>query len=192
MIESVRAALAGYVPRRSGVEASSAAAVLIALYERDGDHHVILTKRSMKVLHHKGEISFPGGAFDPDDPDLQTTALREAFEEIGLHPADVEVIGEIDEFVTSTNFRVSPFVGVVKRTPYAWMPSEDEVAVIIEFPLRLLLSGETFARETITRDGQLYDHVTYTYGEHVVWGATARMLTQFLEVLRASGLVPVR
>jgi 8-oxo-dGTP pyrophosphatase MutT (NUDIX family) len=188
VIETVRSALVGYQPRRGAAGETSAAAVLIALYERGGEHHVILTKRSEKVLHHKGEISFPGGAFDPTDPDLQTTALREAFEEVGLHPDDVEVLGELDEFVTVTNFRVSPFVGLVKRSPYEWVPSVDEVAVVIEYPLRLLLSGETFARELIERDGEPYEHLTYTYDGHTVWGATARMLTQFLEVLRASGI----
>lgn len=188
MIEVVRRALVSYAPRRFEPGNERAAAVLIALYERDGEHHVILTKRSDKVEHHKGEISFPGGAHDPTDPDLVYTALREAHEEVGLDPVDVEVLGEIDQFVTVSNFRVTPFVGVVTRSPYGWTPAVDEVAHILEIPVGRLLSPEVFRQEYIEHRGQWYNHLTYTWEGHLVWGATATMLTQFLDLLRQHGL----
>ncbi len=186
MIEIVREALARHQPKRVAVPGANLAAVLIPLYEKDGRQHVILTKRSQLVEHHKGEISFPGGMFDQTDTDLRMTALREAYEEVGIHPDDVEVLGEVDHFHTIvSNFSISPFVGRILRTPYDWV-ANPEVAAVIEAPLDHLLSPEAYAREYRLSEGRQYDHITYTYDGHVVWGATAHMLHQFLGLLRGS------
>ena len=99
------------------------AGVLIPMYEKDGEHFVIFTLRTETVEHHKGQISFPGGAFNPGDENLLDTALRESFEEIGLFPSDVEVMGELDDQVTVSNFRITPFVGFIPY-PYTFHPSK--------------------------------------------------------------------
>ena len=141
--------------------------------------------RSEIVLHHKGQISFPGGAEDPGDVDLKMTALRESEEEIGLAEEDVEILGQIDDFVTISNFVVSPYVGRITRAaPYPFAPSGYEVAELLEVPLPHLRDPVN----TNTEPARWRDHMapppSYSFGEHLIWGATARMLGQFLEVTR--------
>ncbi len=148
------------------------------------DPTVLLTKRTELVRDHKGEISFPGGAHDPSDPDLSYTALREAYEEVGIQPEDVEVLGELDEFLTISNFRVAPFVGAILKSPYTWVAHNDEVAVVLEVPVSHLLASESYAEEPRIYNGVKYNHITYQFEDHVVWGATAFMLHQFLQMLR--------
>ena len=114
MVEHIRDALASFRPRRIERDGLPRAAVLIAVYE-EGEPCVLLTVRTEMVEHHKGQISFPGGAQDPEDADLTATALRESEEEIGLERADVEVWGQLDDIVTISNFIVSPYVGRVTK-----------------------------------------------------------------------------
>jgi len=94
-------------------EALIRAAVLVPLVRKDGEWHVLVTKRTQKVEHHKGQISFPGGAWEPGDADLKDTALRETYEEIGLSPESVQLLGVLDDCPTITGFAVTPFVGVI-------------------------------------------------------------------------------
>ena len=108
VLEQVRQALAEYAPRHIDDDATIPAAVLILVYDRDGEAHVLFTERTDQVEHHKGQVSFPGGAFDDDDGDLEQTALRETYEEIGVRPEEVEIIGPLDDIVTASNFRVTP------------------------------------------------------------------------------------
>ena len=115
------------------------AAVRLPLYESAGDTHVLFTVRSELVEHHKGQISFPGGAHDASDPDLRFTAVRETWEEIGVAMDHVEVIGQLDEMITISNFLVRPFVGrITQPGPYPFVHSEIEVTEILEVPLQHL------------------------------------------------------
>lgn len=157
------------------------AAVLLPLFSKDGDYHLLFTKRTDKVKRHKGEISFPGGLFDPMDRDLAATALREAHEEIGLLPQDVLLLGELDEVVTLTDFVVSPFVGLIPY-PYRFVPSPYEIAEIITIPL------DAFFREGVAREGEEMT-LSYHWGDHVIWGATARIVRQFLEIISKNGII---
>jgi 8-oxo-dGTP pyrophosphatase MutT (NUDIX family) len=185
VIEDVRRRLAEYTPNLLPTEGRPLAAVLIALYFRDGEHHVILTKRTDRVEHHKGEISFPGGARDPEDEDLIATALRESWEEIGLRREHVEVIGRVDDFVTISQFHVTPYVGIIDpaASPYAWLPHDHEVAEVLEVPLSHLLDPENLLiEERLMQDGRVAAMESFAWREHLVWGATARMLKNFLEV----------
>ena len=160
------------------------AAVLVPLYEREGQYHVLFTLRTEHVEHHKGQISFPGGAADPEDPDLEFTALRETFEEIGVRPEDVEVLGRLDDIVTITNFLVTPYVGVVRGpVPYPFRHNEHEVAELLEVPLSHLMEEANFVQETREIGGRLTPTHSYRFGEHVIWGATARILRGFLDLL---------
>jgi 8-oxo-dGTP pyrophosphatase MutT (NUDIX family) len=158
------------------------AAVLVPLYEKGGSCHILFTKRTQQVKHHKGQISFPGGMFDDEDHDLEKTALREAHEEIGLKKEDARVIGVLDDIVTTTEFIVTPFVGLIPY-PYPFRLSEIEIEELIEVPLAALLDRNCFSERLIDEgDGKRVVY-NYQYGRHAIWGATALMLKQLLELL---------
>lgn len=160
----------------------SHAAVLVPLFKKRADCHLLFTKRSEEVRHHKSEISFPGGMVDEGDKELIGTALREAFEEIGLKETDVEIIGVLDDIVTTTEFIVTPIVGLFPY-PYPFKVSEVEIAELIEVPLSFLLNKDCLSERTILRGGQNEVIYAYQYGEHIIWGATARILKQFLDLI---------
>jgi len=158
------------------------AAVLVPLFNKDGDCHVLFTKRTDQVKYHKGQISFPGGVFDREDGDLEETARREAFEEIGLKGNEVQIIGVLDDIVTITEFIVTPFVGFFSY-PYPFKVSPIEIAELIEVPLSSLLDPNCFAEREIM-EGDRRDVVySYQYRRHIIWGATARILKQFLDLI---------
>ncbi|MBS3919712.1 MAG: CoA pyrophosphatase [Deltaproteobacteria bacterium] len=161
------------------------AAVLVPLFNKEGSCHLLLTKRTDLVKYHKGEISFPGGMVDEDDLSLEKTALREAFEEIGLKEEDVQIIGALDDIITVTDFIVTPFVGLFPY-PYRFETSSVEIAELIEVPLSFLLTKENFNEQEITRMGRREIISAYQYGKHTIWGATARILKQFLELISSS------
>ena len=180
--EVVRKALAGR-KRQAVTDASLVpAAVLICLYPKDGDYCVLLNKRSQEVEHHKGEISFPGGARDEGDRDFLETALREAQEEMGINPEDVKVLGQLDDFTTRSGFSIQVYVGTIDY-PYDFKPSDLEIAEVLEVPLSVLQSPSSIRSETRWEDGQYIDVRSYAYNGHLIFGATARILQQFLSVL---------
>ena len=160
----------------------SHAAVLVPLFKKGEDFHLLFTKRSEEVKYHKGEISFPGGVVDEDDSELISTALREAFEEIGLKESDVQIIGILDDIVTITEFIVTPIVGLFPY-PYPFEVSEAEIAELIEVPLASLLEEDCFSEREILRGGQKEVVDSYQYGNHIIWGATAWILKQFLDLI---------
>jgi 8-oxo-dGTP pyrophosphatase MutT (NUDIX family) len=160
----------------------SHAAVLVPLFQKEGDCHLLFTKRSEQVKYHKGEISFPGGVVDEEDKELINTALREAFEEIGLKEDDVKIIGVLDDIVTVTEFIVTPIVGFFTY-PYPFKVSEVEIAELIEVPLASLLEEDCFSEREIFREGQNEIVYAYQYERHIIWGATARILKQFLDLI---------
>jgi 8-oxo-dGTP pyrophosphatase MutT (NUDIX family) len=161
------------------------AAVLVPLFlDADGAPRVVLTRRREDLRRHAGEISFPGGRQDPEDADLCATALREAEEEIGLAPDGVELIGALQPTPTiATNFSVYPFVGLIEPGQ-TWRPEEAEVAEVLELRLDELRDG--YARRRLMRRGVPFRTDTYVVGDHLVWGATARMLGDLFERLDAA------
>lgn len=158
------------------------AAVLVLLYPKDGQYCVLLNKRSETVEHHKGEISFPGGARDPEDNDFRATALREAEEEMGISPADVTILGELDDAVTRSGFGVRVFVGEIPY-PYPFRPSDLEIAEVIEVPIASLYDPANIRWETRFTGQGLTTVYSYVFEEHVVFGATAKILQQFLDIM---------
>ena len=157
-------------------------AVLVPLYKKDGQYHILFIKRTETVKEHKGQISFPGGTREEEDGTLLDTALREYAEETGLRAEDVEVLGELDDEVTATsNYIVSPFVAVIPR-PYKFEVSEEEVDEIIEVPIPALLDKTCLRRDTEILDGKVVESYVYHYQGRVIWGATARILNRLLDI----------
>lgn len=185
VLEQVRQALAEYAPRHNDDHATIPAAVLILVYDRDGEAHVLFTERTDQVEHHKGQVSFPGGAFDDDDADLEQTALRETYEEIGVRPEEVEIIGPLDDIVTASNFRVTPYVGILTTSSeYPFVLNTQEVAQVVQAPLAFLMDDRNMELEVRERAGREVLTPSYRYEGHYIWGATAHILHQFIELLR--------
>jgi 8-oxo-dGTP pyrophosphatase MutT (NUDIX family) len=158
-------------------------AVLIPIYFQNGQLTILFTRRTELVHHHKGEISFPGGGFHPDDGSLLKTALRETFEEIGLDPGDVEILGELDETLTrGSPYIISPFVGSIP-SDFKFKISSFEIAEIIEIPVpELLREGCRRDEPGYNIDGKPVTSYVYAFKGHLIIGATARILKQFLEI----------
>lgn len=164
---------------------SRPAAVLIPLYQAGGVWHVLFTQRTHLVETHKGQVSFPGGRVDPEDSDRVATALRETEEEIGLRREDVTVLGQLDELLTVTQYRVTPVVGVFPW-PYRFVISEAELSEVFGVPLAWLADPQNLEiqyREPLVPGPKV--PVYYLHYEHyTIWGATARMLINLLDVLK--------
>jgi 8-oxo-dGTP pyrophosphatase MutT (NUDIX family) len=160
------------------------AAVMLLLFEHARDDHLVFTKRTDTLKHHRGQVSFPGGVFEPADGDLLTTALRESYEEIGVHPQHVTVVGRLDDLPTfSTAFLISPFVGTIPY-PYAFRPNPVEVAAVFDVPLSVLADPAIRRRYTRARpDGATIVDYEFHVGGQVIWGATARIVQRFLQVI---------
>ena len=170
-------------PKKTVVDSSlTPAAVTLLLYPKDGEYCILLNKRTDTVDDHKGEISFPGGRKDPEDKTLLDTALRETHEEMGISPDDVDILGEIDDVPTNTSYLISTFVGTIPY-PYKFAPSEAEVAEVLEVPISTLMDHDSARDEVRVRDGELVNSVSYSYDGHLIFGATARILSRFLELL---------
>ena len=157
------------------------AAVLILLYAKNGSFHVLLNKRSELVEYHKGEISFPGGARDPEDRDFVDTALRETEEEMGVSRGDITILGQLDDIITRTNFGVRVYVGTIPY-PYPFKPSADEIAEVLEIPISVLQDPTNLLQDARLVDGELSITISYACDGHVVFGATATILEQFLDI----------
>lgn len=181
--DMVRQALSQREKKVHQAEGLVPAAVLIPLYEKAGRCYLVLTKRTETVNHHKGQISFPGGGQLVGEETLMETALRESWEEIGLNPKDVEILGELDDTRTyTTDFVISPFVGLIPY-PYKFSANPEEVEEVISVPLEVLLDKSNFREETKIIQDDPVPQYYYQYGDRVIWGATARILKQFLEVV---------
>ena len=157
------------------------AAVVAPVLERDGEHHLLFTKRADHLGDHPGQMSFPGGGTEPTDGTILDTALREANEEIGLEPAEADVVGQLDDIRTVTEYAVTPFVARVPDRAYD--PDEREVAEIALLPLSGILDPDNYEYER--RDHPYYGDIVVHYFHvdgYTVWGATGRILVQLLEL----------
>lgn len=158
------------------------AAVLLPLLYKEGEWYVLFTRRTQDVEHHKGQISFPGGAYEPADEDLAVTALRETYEEIGVPPQVVEILGVLDDFPTITDFMVTPFVGILSY-PLSYRLNASEVEALLEVPLSFFADPDGLRVEQWEHRGQIFDILFWDYGSHTIWGATARILKGFLDLI---------
>jgi 8-oxo-dGTP pyrophosphatase MutT (NUDIX family) len=152
-----------------------ASAVLIPIFYSQGQYHILFTERSDAVVFHKGQVCFPGGTQEPSDSSLLQTALREAEEEIGLEAKDVEILGELDDMVIFvTSYVISPFVAFISQ-PQSLRTNDKEVKGAFCVPLSFLMDEANFNS----------DSYAYEYEGHIIWGATARILKQFIELLKS-------
>lgn len=171
---------------RPGLESTRPAGVLVPLVERESGLTVLLTRRTDHLHHHAGQISFPGGRKEDDDPSIEATALREAREEIGLDSRLVTVIGVLPQYVTLTRFAITPVVGLV-TPPFDLRPDPFEVADIFEVPLAHLVDPAHHERHFREESGRRRGFYAIPYGERFIWGATAGILVNFAAVLASHG-----
>lgn len=160
------------------------AAVLIPIFLESGMYKILFTQRTNSVPHHKGQISFPGGTVEKQDHSLKETALRESCEEIGILKKDVEIIGRIDDKLTvASRFIVHPFVGRIPY-PYPFKINPLEVAKIITVPMKIFFGEEAYKeREPIDFVDPTYVGPIYEYEESIIWGATARIMENFIQIV---------
>ena len=163
-----------------------AAAVFIPLVERDDGLHVMLTRRSAHLLSHAGQICFPGGRIESTDAGFVDAALRETWEEVGIEPRYVELIGSHPSFLTSTRYTMKPVIGVL-RPGYTIVPDQSEVAEVFEVPLRVLLSPALHKLHEIRpEDGTPRYFFSVTWREYFIWGATAALIRNLYHYLAAA------
>jgi 8-oxo-dGTP pyrophosphatase MutT (NUDIX family) len=182
-----RDAVTAYRPRELPIEGMRASAVMLLLYEQAGEEHLLFQVRTRQVAHHKGEISLPGGAEDATDESPLHTALRETHEEIGVAAEHIEVFGQLDDTPTHTsNYRIRPFAGAITQPgAYDFEHAAREVRQLLEVPLGHLLSEEARAWKVVDERGTPTPTAAFQYGEHLIWGATARIVGQFLDLVQA-------
>ena len=161
------------------------AAVLIPLLDINNTWHILYTRRNANLPEHSGQVAFPGGRSDPEDTSLEMTALREAHEEIGLTPDDVQILGRIHDFLTITNYRVTPIVGIIPW-PYDFHLAVQEVSRVFTIPLDWLAEPNNYKEQWRTLPAP-YDPVSVIYykeydGE-ILWGASARFTLEFIKLL---------
>ena len=161
------------------------AAVLVPLFKKGGRPYVLFTKRTERVKHHKGQISFPGGVVDETDEDMEATALRETFEEIGLPRDNAEILGKLDDAYTVTSgYLITPIVAEIPH-PYPFSINEDEIEELIEIPLEAFLDRDRWTSEMRSDGPKTVLSYSFEYEGRIIWGATARIMRQFLDALFA-------
>jgi len=158
------------------------AAVLVPLIQRPHGYGVLLTRRSTRLRHHPGQIAFPGGKVDADDSSILAAALREADEEIGLPQDLVQVLGTLPQHETVSAFQVTPFVGLVTK-PFDLVPELGEVDEVFEVPLAHFMEPKNFTIHPRIWQGIERRYFAVPHGPHYIWGATARILRMFCDVI---------
>lgn len=186
LIDSLQSTLAGRQPNVLAEWTARPAAVLVPLHLREGKWNLLFTRRTDDVDEHKGQVAFPGGKIDDDDPSPEHAALREAEEEIGLKRSHVKLIGRLDELITVTQWRITPVVGVFPY-PYDFVINPRECTAAFSVPLKWLADPanvETQFRQPPVGGPLVPVYYYREYDGHVIWGATARMTRMLLDLLK--------
>ncbi|MFC2050860.1 NUDIX hydrolase [Chloroflexota bacterium] len=186
MKEKLRQLLASRPKTRLSDRGLTEAAVLVPIFCKDREYHILFTQRSDHLQHHKGQISFPGGARSETDASLLDTALRESWEEIGVKAKDVEILGELDDTPTTiSHFNISPFVALIPY-PHEFRLNSYEIDEIFSMPVSTLLHKANKKEEHSTFGKDVSVDYFYEYEGKVIWGATARIVQQFLDVWQSA------
>jgi len=183
---NLKALLSQEEPKRieNNIDKYTQASVLLPLFIKDGHYWLLLMRRANTVEHHKSEVSFPGGIVDEKDDNLESTAKRETFEEIGVRDEDIEILGQLDDMTTITSrFIVHPFVGIVPF-PYEFNLNRSEVDHLIEVPLQFFLDPSQPQTFSMHYKGDTFETPAFIYEGIVIWGATERILENFISLIR--------
>jgi 8-oxo-dGTP pyrophosphatase MutT (NUDIX family) len=160
------------------------AGVMVLLYQREGSWHIVLIRRPNTVLTHKDQVGFPGGQLEPGE-NFEQAALRETWEELGVYPNQIQIIGSLTPlYIPPSNFCIYPLIAT-SSGPLSFKPHPQEVAEIIEVPLIHLTNSRNVHRETWRIGGQPVEVPFYSFEHHKIWGATAMVLAEFLEILKS-------
>jgi 8-oxo-dGTP pyrophosphatase MutT (NUDIX family) len=168
------------IPFSKRTPAVKEAAVLIPIFFKFNEAYLLFTKRTDLVAHHKGQISFPGGIFENRDLNLERTALRETEEEMGIKHKDVTILGQTDQYVTNTNFLVTPFVGHFTY-PYKYHINKTEITEVIEVPLIAIIDPRNFKIKKMKNANRNLHY--YYYNDNIIWGVTGFILSNFLSLV---------
>jgi 8-oxo-dGTP pyrophosphatase MutT (NUDIX family) len=173
------------------VESGTVPAAVLAAFVFGGEPGILLTKRTSHLSRHAGQVAFPGGRIDPDDASAEAAALREAEEEIGLHPGRVEVLGRLGDYLTGTGYRVTPVLAALPEglgiDDLGLVLSPHEVAAVFTLPLSVLLDPGAPQRKRAHYRGRWREFWVWPHDEHYIWGATAAILVQIAGRLRGGG-----
>ncbi len=180
--EKIITALQSRTPRTLGEERLRPAAVLVPIQERGDGDYLVLTQRTETVNSHKGQVAFPGGRIDSHDSGALAAALRESHEEIGIDPRHVRILGQLDQVTAGSNYLVTPFVGVIPF-PYEFRLNPAETTAVFSVPVSALLEPGRFRIEQRSYLSSGHDPIYhFHYQGWDIWGATARIITQLLEI----------
>ncbi len=187
MRDRLHTAIAAHQPVELDPAGHTAAGVMILIEGPPEAERLVFQVRTHTVRHHRGEISFPGGRRDPEDPDLMATALRETHEEVGVPPEAVRILGQLDDTVTrSTNYLIRPYVGLVEAGASASVVARREVSELLHIPIAQLMDPACHIWWVEDRAGTIETTPAYQFNDHVIWGATARILGQFLQLVEGT------
>lgn len=179
--ERIRNELADLQRRRLHSGFTREAAVLMPIFLQEGEPHLLLTQRTTEVSTHKGQISFPGG-MRQEGESLQETALRETFEEVGILPGRIEILGRFHDYISITNYLVAPFAGYLDAG-FVINPQKSEVAEVLAVPFAIFLDPSHLRMEQMRRSGETTDVYFYRYEPHQIWGLTAHIIKDFFDEL---------
>jgi 8-oxo-dGTP pyrophosphatase MutT (NUDIX family) len=174
--------LSSTIPTFLVSEKTRPASVLVIIYQKDNVYCIQLQKRSQLVQTHKGEISFPGGTPEVHDSTPLATALRETYEEVGILSKDISILGQMDDVLTQTGYLLRVFVGTITY-PYKFLPNKSEVEEILEVSVEELRNPLNCREEARLVEQDLIKSYSYTYKSHLIYGATAKIITQFLQLI---------
>lgn len=158
------------------------AAVLVPMFWKNGEIHILLTKRSEKLKHHSGQVSFPGGGFEEADLTIRQAAIRETEEEIGIAHEYIDVVGYLDDVKTISGFSVTPFVAILKDG-YKLLINRDEVAEVFSVPLSFFIDESNCQRKTALYLGKKVNYYSYQHQNHTIWGVTAEIIVKLAKKL---------
>ena len=181
MKDRIRDCLSALKPRILRDGFTREAAVLMLVFEWESECHFLLTRRTEEVQTHKGQISFPGGMREIGE-ELITTALRETFEEVGIEESRIEILGRFHDYMSVTNYRVTPFAGFIDG-PFTTVPQVHEVAEVLQVPFRTFLDPDRLRIEKSIHTDRESHVYYYSHGTHQIWGLTARIIKDFMEAL---------
>jgi len=183
MLKQIKRRLKNYKKKGAFSDHLKPASVLIPAYEKDGVLYLLFTRRTDNVEHHKGQISFPGGMRDDGDADAAATALRETHEELGIAPEGIRILGELDDHVTVSGFNVTPIVGEISY-PFALNICKEELSEVFSVPLEFLMKPSHCTTDfLLDEDGHKREFYVFQYGAYKIWGVTAGITRNFIDVI---------